>query len=88
MSDDLSDRLREFASTGKQILYSGSRPQTLDDVREAADEIDRLRQLIDSLDIVVMHPDMSGEHQCSIRANGRKLTREQWDTILSTRDAS
>jgi hypothetical protein len=52
------------------------------------DEIERLRQLIDSLDIVVMQPDMSGEHQCTIRANGRKLTREQWDTILSTRDAS
>ena len=54
----------------------------------AADEIDRLRQFIDSLDIVVTHPYMSGEHQCSIRANGRKLTREQWDIVLSTREAS
>ena len=39
---DLTERLREFARTGKQILYSGSRPSTLDDVRAAADRLDEL----------------------------------------------
>lgn len=48
-------------------------------------EIERLRALINALDIVVMHPHMDGHHQCSVRANGHRLTPEQWETIIGCR---
>ena len=39
---DLTERLREFARTGKHILYSASRPSTREDIFAAADRIEEL----------------------------------------------
>jgi len=55
-------------------------------VKDMADEIGRLREFINSLDIQNMHAHMNGEHQCSIRASGRCLTRDQWAIVLDCRE--
>jgi hypothetical protein len=44
-------------------------------------EIERLYQFINSLDIETMHASMDSHHQCRIRANGRKLTPDEWSII-------
>ena len=51
------------------------------------DRIEELEALVNSLDIECMHPSMDGRHQCSIRANGRALSVEQWDTIMDCRES-
>jgi hypothetical protein len=60
-------------------------PQRAEIARRAAARIEELEALVNSLDIQCRHPSMDGRHQCSIRANGRALSVEQWDTILSCR---
>ena len=41
---------------------------------------DALR-LIRKLDIQVGHPSMSGDHQCSVRGDRKRLAPEDWDLI-------
>ncbi|MCP4960203.1 MAG: hypothetical protein GY925_13160 [Actinomycetia bacterium] len=50
---------------------------------ESEQRIAELEALIRQLEIGVMHPDMSGHHQCSIRANCGPLTPGQWAAALS-----
>ena len=48
-------------------------------------EIERLRDALNYLEVEVMHPDMGGHHQCTIRANCKKLPPHIWATILEAR---
>jgi len=58
----------------------------IEDGREQAQpEIEKLHQFINDLDIQIMHPDMGGNHQCSIRMNGRTMTHAQWGIVYSAR---
>ena len=80
MSDVVEQLRREAKSSRDNGVGSG----WLED--DAADEIERLREFINELDIQTMHAHMNGEHQCSIRASGRCLTRDQWAIVLDCRD--
>jgi hypothetical protein len=64
-------------------LPSGDHQNLLE---EAVDRIAELGAFVNSLDIECMHPDMGGEHQCTIRASGRKLTIEQWNIVMDCRE--
>ena len=50
---------------------------------DLSDRIEQLQAFIASLGIETMHPDMGGNHQCKIRANGKKLTADQWRIVDS-----
>jgi hypothetical protein len=63
------------------------RGETAQVLRSAAARIEELQTLVNSLDIQCMHPSMDGRHQCSIRANGRALSVEQWDLIMDCRES-
>ena len=62
--------------------------ETVGHLEKAIDRIEELEGLVRDLDISIMHPDMGGHHQCTVRANGRKLTPGQWSIIHSTEDDS
>jgi hypothetical protein len=79
MSKTITERLRGMAPD----MHGPYKDAMFD----AAARIDKLEALVNSLDIECMHPSMDGRHQCSIRANGRALSVEQWDTIMSCRSA-
>ena len=99
---DLTERLRDADTAyrvtrhGKPSLWgeAADRIEALEALNDRAmieivtmqSRINKLEALVNSLDIECMHPSMNGRHQCSIRANGRALSVEQWDTIMSCRE--
>lgn len=48
------------------------------------DEVDRLKEFIDSLQIRVMHPHMDGAHQFTVKRRGN-LTPDEWAIVLGCR---
>lgn len=77
---DLTERLRN--RTQHCIDISMGCPEC--ELRqEAAARITELEAFIRDLGISVMHPDMGGNHQATIKANGRRLNAAGWRIVRS-----
>lgn len=73
---DIVERLRSVRKLGLKT------PMLLSLHEEAADEIALLRSIIRDLDIQVMQPRMDGNHQCSVKSQGRLLSHDQWGAVV------
>lgn len=51
----------------------------INDARDAVEM--RLRAFVAALGIETMHAHMDGAHQCKVRANGRRLSAQEWQIV-------
>ena len=81
-ADTLAEWLRSFARDVGRPTIDGYEVRYLN---RCADEIERLRAALNTLDVTIAHPHMSGDHQCKIGADHRSLPAEVWATIQEAR---